>query len=66
MEIADRLEVTLVKANLEADTYFPKINDKIWKKLKKPATKKMKKINTISVFRRMKRLMINSCWLIVF
>ncbi|QQQ26579.1 dihydrofolate reductase [Chryseobacterium indoltheticum] len=32
MEIADRLEVTLVKANLEADTYFPKINDKIWKK----------------------------------
>jgi len=31
MEIADRLEVTLVKANLEADTYFPKINEKIWK-----------------------------------
>ena len=32
MEIADCLEVTLVKANLEADTYFPKINDKVWKK----------------------------------
>lgn len=32
MEIADRLEVTLVKANLEADTYFPKINPKVWKK----------------------------------
>ncbi|MDY0931807.1 dihydrofolate reductase [Chryseobacterium sp. CFBP8996] len=32
MEIADRLEVTLVKATLEADTYFPKINEKIWKK----------------------------------
>lgn len=32
MEIADRLEVTLVKANLEADTYFPKISEKIWKK----------------------------------
>ncbi len=31
MEIADRLEVTLVKANLEADTYFPKINNKFWK-----------------------------------
>lgn len=31
MEIADRLEVTLVKANLEADTYFPKINSKFWK-----------------------------------
>ncbi|WP_066677558.1 MULTISPECIES: dihydrofolate reductase [unclassified Chryseobacterium] len=32
MEIADRLEVTLVKATLEADTHFPKINEKIWKK----------------------------------
>lgn len=32
MEIADKLEVTLVKANLEADTFFPKINSKIWKK----------------------------------
>ncbi|MBD3903602.1 dihydrofolate reductase [Chryseobacterium sp. Ch-15] len=31
MEIADRLEVTLVKANLEADTYFPKINSEFWK-----------------------------------
>ncbi|MCX8531967.1 dihydrofolate reductase [Chryseobacterium luquanense] len=31
MEIADKLEVTLVKANLEADTYFPKINPKFWK-----------------------------------
>lgn len=31
MEITDRLEVTLVKANLEADTYFPKIDPKIWK-----------------------------------
>lgn len=32
IEIADRLEVTLVKANLEADTFFPKIDEKIWKK----------------------------------
>lgn len=32
MEITDRLEVTLVKANLEADTYFPKINEKVWRK----------------------------------
>ncbi|MCX8525059.1 dihydrofolate reductase [Chryseobacterium formosus] len=31
MEIVDKLEVTLVKANLEADTYFPKINPKFWK-----------------------------------
>jgi len=32
MEIADRLEVTLVRAHLEADTFFPKIDDKIWRK----------------------------------
>ncbi len=32
MEIVDKLEVTLVEANLQADTYFPKIDSKIWKK----------------------------------
>ena len=32
MEIADRLEVTLVKAQLNADTFFPKINTKFWLK----------------------------------
>ncbi|HEX7869898.1 MAG TPA: dihydrofolate reductase [Chryseobacterium sp.] len=31
MEIADKLEITLVKANLKADTYFPKINPTFWK-----------------------------------
>lgn len=32
MDIVDKLEVTLVKADLQADTFFPKINPKIWKK----------------------------------
>jgi dihydrofolate reductase len=32
MDIADRLEITRVKADLHADTYFPKIDEKIWKK----------------------------------
>ncbi|PWN60510.1 dihydrofolate reductase [Chryseobacterium viscerum] len=32
MDLVDRLEVTLVKADLKADTFFPKINEKIWKK----------------------------------
>ncbi|WP_294333932.1 dihydrofolate reductase [uncultured Chryseobacterium sp.] len=32
MDITDRLEVTVVKAELEADTYFPKIDPKVWKK----------------------------------
>lgn len=31
MEIADKLEVTLVKTELKADTFFPKIDQKIWK-----------------------------------
>lgn len=43
MEIADRLEVTLVKAKLEADTYFPKINDKIWKKTEETCHEKDEK-----------------------
>lgn len=32
MEKADKLEVTLVKTELKADTYFPKIDPKVWKK----------------------------------
>ena len=32
MDLVDKLEVTLVKADLEADTFFPKIDQKIWKK----------------------------------
>ncbi|MDO5615869.1 MAG: dihydrofolate reductase [Cruoricaptor ignavus] len=30
MELADKLEVTKVNANLQADTFFPKIDEKIW------------------------------------
>ncbi|WBX95971.1 dihydrofolate reductase [Chryseobacterium gambrini] len=32
MDIVDKLEVTLVKTDLEADTFFPKIDPRIWKK----------------------------------
>lgn len=32
MDVVDKLEVTLVKTDLEADTFFPKIDPKIWKK----------------------------------
>ena len=32
LELADQLEVTQVQTKLEADTYFPKINLKIWTK----------------------------------
>ena len=32
LDLTDRLEVTLVKTQLKADTFFPKINPKIWDK----------------------------------
>ena len=32
IDLADKLEVTLVDAVLDADIFFPKINEKIWQK----------------------------------
>ncbi len=32
IDLADKLEVTLVKENLKADVFFPEIDEKIWKK----------------------------------
>lgn len=32
LDFTDKLEVTLVKAELEADVFFPKIDEKIWQK----------------------------------
>ena len=32
IDLADKLEVTLVDAVLDADTFFPKIDEKIWQK----------------------------------
>ena len=32
IDLADKLEVTLVDTNADADTFFPEINDSIWKK----------------------------------
>lgn len=34
MEKVDRLEVTIVDTTLDADTFFPKIDPKIWEKTK--------------------------------
>ena len=33
LDLTDKLEVTLVKTQLKADTFFPKINPKIWTKI---------------------------------
>ncbi len=32
IDLVDQLEITWVHATLEADTYFPKIDEKIWRK----------------------------------
>lgn len=45
IEVADRLEVTTVKAELEADTFFPKISPKIWDKVKEECHEKDDKNN---------------------
>ena len=45
IDMADRLEVTQVKANLEADTFFPKINTKIWSKVNEECYEKDEKNN---------------------
>ncbi|WP_027380151.1 dihydrofolate reductase [Chryseobacterium daeguense] len=43
MDVVDRLEVTLVKADLQADTFFPKIDEKIWKKVSETCHEKDEK-----------------------
>ena len=45
MDFADRLEITQVKADFEADTFFPKINEKIWMKTREECHEKDDKNN---------------------
>jgi dihydrofolate reductase len=33
MDMADKIELTTVDAHIEADTFFPEIDEKIWKKV---------------------------------
>lgn len=33
MDLADRLEITLVEGDFDADTFFPEIDPKVWKKI---------------------------------
>lgn len=43
IDLADQLEITLVDATLEADTYFPKIDVKIWQKTQETCHEKDEK-----------------------
>ena len=43
IDLADQLEITLVDATLDADTYFPKIDEKIWQKIQETCHEKDEK-----------------------
>jgi len=45
MEIADRLEITQVDAEVDADTFFPKISPKFWRKIEEECHTKDDKNN---------------------
>ncbi len=55
MDITDKLEVTLVKAELEADVFFPKINEKIWQKTNEICHEKNDKNNRDFCFQTWER-----------
>ena len=43
VDLADKLEVTLVDAVLDADTFFPKIDEKVWQKTEEECHQKDEK-----------------------
>ncbi len=55
MEIADKLEVTEIKTNIEADTFFPKIDPKIWTKTDEVCYEKDEKNNFDFCFQTFER-----------
>lgn len=55
MDIADKLEVTEIKTNIEADTFFPKIDPKIWTKTYEVCHEKDEKNNFDFCFQTFQR-----------
>lgn len=55
MDIADKLEVTEIKTNIEADTFFPKIDPKIWTKTDEICHEKDEKNNFDFCFQTFQR-----------
>ena len=43
LDLTDKLEVTLVQTNMKADTFFPKIDPKIWNKIEEVCHEKDEK-----------------------
>ena len=55
MDIADKLEVTEIKTTIEADTFFPKIDPKIWTKTDEVCHEKDEKNNFDFCFQTFQR-----------
>lgn len=55
MDIANKLEVTEIKTNIEADTFFPKIDPKIWTKTDEVCHEKDEKNNFDFCFQTFQR-----------
>ena len=55
MDIADKVEVTEIKTNIEADTFFPKIDPKIWTKTDEVCHEKDEKNNFDFCFQTFQR-----------
>ena len=55
IDLVDKLEVTLVDAELNADTFFPKIDEKIWRKTDEICHEKDEKHNYNFCFQTFER-----------
>ena len=55
IDLVDKLEVTLVDAELNADTFFPKIDEKIWRKTDEICHEKDEKNNYNFCFQTFER-----------
>ncbi len=58
--LVDKIEVTLVKADLQADTYFPEIDNKIWKKTDETCHEKDERNNYDFCFQTFEKIEISS------
>ena len=56
IDLADKLEVTLVDAVLDADTFFPKIDEKVWQKTDEECHQKDEKNEFYFCFQTFERI----------
>ena len=62
IDLWDQLEITLVDATLEADTYFPKIDEKIWQKTQRNLPWKRRKESIWFLFSNFTKRLASNVW----